>query len=102
MSQPSRRFTLNDLPWVARLTLAAFLISVGIGYFSALVQLHAQQAKPGQMLPGETEVIEAYHGRPGVGALERLITADQTLPFSSGGTMRPAFTTRSTDWIDST
>src|SRR4051794_7812044 len=98
MAEPSRRITLRDLPFVARLTLAVFLISVGVGYFSALVQLHVQQAKPGQVLPGEKEVGENYHGREGVSTLQRLITNPETEPFSSSGSMRAAFTTQSAGW----
>ena len=45
------RWTVRDLPLAARLTLALFLISTGIGYFSALVQLHFQHAKPGSIMP---------------------------------------------------
>jgi hypothetical protein len=98
MSESSRRIMLRDLPLAARVTLAAFLISVGLGYFAALVQLHAQQAKAGQVLPGEDEVIEAYHGKKGVSVLERLITADEHRPFTASGSMRPAFTTKSLGW----
>jgi hypothetical protein len=98
MSEPSRRLTLSDLPFAARLTLAAFLISVGVGYFSALVQLHVQQAKGGQLLPGTDEVIAAYHGQDGVSTLERLIMADEHKPFNATGSMRKAFTERAMGW----
>jgi hypothetical protein len=100
MSEPTRRLTLSDLPFAARLTVAAFLISVGVGYFSALVQLHVQHASPGQMLPGDQQLIDTYHGKPSVGALERLITADENLPLTGSGSMRAAFTWRSVDWDD--
>lgn len=98
MPEPSRRLTLRDLPFVARLTLALFLCSVGLGYLAALVQLHAQQAAAGKYLPDQQEVIDAYHGKRGMGTLERLITAPEYLPFSASGTMRTAFTTHSLDW----
>ncbi len=98
MSEPTRRFTLRDLPFAARLTLAAFLISVGLGYFAALVQLHVQQASPGQLLPGSEEVVAAYHGKPGQSVLERLIATPETAPFTSSGSMRAAFTTQSGGW----
>jgi hypothetical protein len=100
MSEPTHRFTLSDLPFAARLTVAAFLISVGVGYFAALVQLHVQQARPGQMLPGDQQLIDNYHGKPVVGVLERLITADENLPLTGSGSMRSAFTFRATDWDD--
>src|SRR5262249_23749674 len=100
MSEPTHRFTLSDLPFAARLTVAAFLISVGVGYFAALVQLHVQQASPGQMLPGDQQLIDTYHGKPGVSVLERLLTADEKLPLSASGSMRSAFTFRAPDWDD--
>ena len=89
MAEPSRRFTLRDLPFVARLTLAVFLISVGIGYCAALVQLHVQQASPGQVLPGDDELIASYHGKNGMGVLERLVTANENLPFNGSGKHAP-------------
>ena len=47
MSEPhSPPWTLHKLPLAARMSLACFLISVGVGYFSALVQLHFQHAAP--------------------------------------------------------
>jgi hypothetical protein len=98
MTEPTRRFTLRDLPFAARLTLAAFLISVGIGYFSALVQLHVQQASPGQLLPGDQQLIDTYHGKEGVSTLERLITADEHKPFNASGSMRRAFSDKATGW----
>jgi hypothetical protein len=100
MAESTPRFTLRDLPFVARLTLALFLISVGLGYFSALVQLHTQQAQPGQLLPGDDELVATYHGKPGVSTLERLITTNENLPLTGAGSMRSAFTTRALDWND--
>jgi hypothetical protein len=92
-------FTLRNLPLASRVLLAAFLISVGIGYVSAMVQLHVQHASPGQPLPTGEDVIHAYHGSDGQGTLERLITANETLPFNGSGQMRAAFTTRSSAWV---
>jgi len=64
------------------------------------VQLHVQQASPGQMLPGDQQLIDTYHGKPGVSVLERLLTADEKLPLSASGSMRSAFTFRAPDWDD--
>jgi hypothetical protein len=91
-------FTLRNLPIVVRLVLSVFLISVGFGYFSALVQLHFQQAAAGELLPGPGEVQDTYHGKPRKGQLERLITADEMKPFNGSGSMRSAFTFRSAGW----
>ncbi len=100
MTEPTPRFTLRDLPFVARLVLALFLISVGLGYLAALVQVRAQQGAPGQFLPGKNEVVAAFHGEPGKSVLERLVTANENLPLTGTGSMRSAFTYNSLDWND--
>ena len=57
------RFKLRDLPLAARLVLACFLCSVGLGYFSALVQLHLQHgSRDGNPLPTPADVIERFSG----------------------------------------
>lgn len=95
-----QRFLLRDLPFSTRLTLAVFLATVGVGYFAALVQLHVQYAGAGQILPGSAEVVRLYHGSSGdaKSPLQRLLEADESLPFNGQGTMAPAFTTRSDGW----
>src|SRR5437870_3490109 len=45
--ETTRRLTLREAPLPVRLVLSLFLISTGIGYFSALVQLHFQHARSG-------------------------------------------------------
>lgn len=105
---PSPRFTLRDLPLAARLTLAAFLIAVGLGYGSALVQLHFQHATPGRALPGMDDVIRKFHGDPDaahrVSTLQRLIETPghEDVPFTGAGSMARAFTTRSSDFNSAT
>jgi hypothetical protein len=94
---PPRR-TLRDLSLPARLVLSAFLISVGIGYFSALVQLHFQQAPAGKPLPEGDDVERNYHGQPPTSVLERIVTTPEQMPFTASGSMRSAFTTRSIGW----
>ena len=57
------RFTLRDLPVSAKLVLTAFLAAVGLGYFSALVQLHTQHSsRKGDHLPTPDDVIEHFAG----------------------------------------
>ena len=51
----------------------------------------------GQVLPGEEEVIATYHGKNGMGVLERLITADENLPLTGTGSM--ARRSRAVHWI---
>lgn len=94
-AEPNR---LRDLSLPVRLVLALFLISVGYGYISALVQLHFQEAGPGKVLPDAEDVTIHYHGQPGMGQLEKLITAPETKRFNAGGTMRTAFFTGSSGW----
>lgn len=94
------RHALRDLPLAARLVLAAFLISVGIGYFSALVQLHFQGGtKAGEMLPGPDEAVNTYHGPTGqpMSKIETLLVRTEG-SFNGSGTMRPAFFEKSSQW----
>ena len=59
------KLTLRDLPLPVRLVLSLFLIGVGGGYFSALVQLHSRNASPGQPLPTPNDVVEIFSGVEG-------------------------------------
>jgi hypothetical protein len=96
----SRRFMLQDLPFVPRLVIAVFLASVGIGYFSALVQLHFQAASPGKPLPDMEDAARIYNGNAQgkKSQLERLLTEPENLPFNGSGQMRAALTARSSNW----
>ncbi len=90
-----RAITLRDLPLAARLTLALFLISVGIGYVSALVQLHFQHATPGGLLPTRDDAIRVFHGDVGdkpKSKIEQLLPENyQGKPFNGQGQMTAAF-----------
>jgi len=95
------RYVLRSLPLSARLVLTAFLLSVGLGYAAALVQLHFQHAEPGQLFPGRDETYKVFHDERGrnaepasrpVGRLETLIAAAPTEKFGSNGQMSAAFT----------
>ncbi len=86
------RWTLRNLPLAARLTLAAYLIAVGLGYLSALVNLHFQEARPDEILPSDEDVVTIYHGTSQVSQLERLLVAHPSLPFNGQGSMRSAMT----------
>jgi hypothetical protein len=89
---------LRRLPLAVRLVLALFLVSVGFGYFSGLVQLHFQRAASGKLLPGVEENVAAYHGKTGSSQIERLLTADESRPFNGEGSMKPAFFAKSAGW----
>jgi len=93
------RFVLRDLPLSARLVISAFLLSVGLGYLSAMIQLHLHHSsKDGNPLPSLKDVINIFHGDPDVkmGTLERLITGpEEGLPFTGLGSMAKVFTIKS-------
>ena len=98
MKDSPSRFVLRNLSLGSRLVVAAFLVSVGIGYFLALVQLHVQHAAPGRLLPGTDDAVNQYYGHTGMSQLERLLVIDEGKPFNGSGTMRQAFTTKSAGW----
>ena len=109
------RYVLRDQPFSARLTLSLFLLSVGIGYVSALVQLHLQHAKKGELMPGLNETVQLFHDdkynvappkeaddanrdqRP-QGRIEVLLRADPDQKLRPSTQMRTAFTKESEDW----
>ncbi|HLN32255.1 MAG TPA: hypothetical protein VK395_31290 [Gemmataceae bacterium] len=97
----SRRFVLRNLPFSTRLAIAAFLACAGVGYFSALVQLHFQHATPGTLLPTEEDTAGAYFGRTGMSQFERLLVTDSGKPFNGSGSMRQAFSTKAAGWKSS-
>ena len=70
-----RRIVLRELPFSARLTLACFLIAVGLGYISAVVQLHLRDASDGNVLPSSEDVVRKFHGSagPAMSPLEALM-----------------------------
>ncbi len=97
------RLTLRALPLSARLTLTAFLISVGLGYLAALTQLHFQHASAGSLLPTVDDAARVYHGNTAKDGkpkskIEILLEADESLKFNGSGQMRTAFTTNSSGW----
>jgi hypothetical protein len=96
---PPRPFRLRDLPAEVRLVLAAFLVLAAAGYAAALVQVHYQSARSGELLPGPDRVREVYAGPSEAprSAVERLLESDGG-PMNGSGTMRPAFTVQSHDW----
>jgi hypothetical protein len=56
-------YSLRDLPLPAKLVITVFLLAVGLGYFSALVQLHLQHSsRDGQPMPSPDDVVERFSG----------------------------------------
>jgi hypothetical protein len=99
-----RSFTLSELPLPVRLTLALFLLSVGIGYVSALVQLHFQHATPGNPLPSPDDAVRVFHGAVGdkpKSKIEQLLPEDyQGKKMNGQGQMTAAFFARAEDYKD--
>lgn len=95
-------FTLRELPLAARLTLALFLLSVGVGYISALVQLHFQHATPGEALPSQSDAVRIFHGDVGAKPqckIEQLLPEDyQGKKMNGQGQMTAAFYSRAEDY----
>ena len=96
----SPRWALRDLPFASRFTIAVFLVSIGLGYFSALVNLHFQTATPGEALPTSDDVLRDYTGmNKNTSQLERVLVAHPSLPFNGQGSMRSVFTKqRASGW----
>lgn len=97
------RLTLRQLPLAAKLVLTVFLIAVGVGYFSALIQLHMQHSnKDGEALPTLADVVEIFAGvkkldpnapppAAPVCKLETLIMGSREAPLNGSGSMSSAF-----------
>jgi hypothetical protein len=100
-------FRLRQLPFPAKLVVTVFLLSVGLGYFSAMVQLHMKHsARDGNPLPGKADVIEVFAGlkpkpeaaEDAVATIDRLISGDINAPAESKSNMAPAFKALSKGW----
>ena len=100
MSDVARpRFTIRQLPLPAKFVLTAFLLSVGVGYFSAMVQIHMQHsARDGSPMPSGADIVEKFSGlrkpdpdaKPPVSKIETLISGDPNGAFDKNN-MTPAF-----------
>ena len=63
MTDAPKPYSLRDLPTPAKLVITCYLLGVGLGYFSALVQLHLQHsAREGEALPKLKDVVEIFAG----------------------------------------
>ncbi len=101
------RITLRQLPFAARLVLSAFLIAVGLGYFSAMVQLHMKHSsRDGEPLPTGVNVVEVFCGLkpfdPSAPApcsrIDTLLSADEKAEDVGKDNMAPAFYAKSSGW----
>lgn len=61
---PAARVTLRHLPLPAKLVVTCFLLAVGVGYSSAMVQIHMQHSdRDGATLPTVANVIAVFSGK---------------------------------------
>jgi hypothetical protein len=95
------RFTLRQLPLPAKLVVSTFLLAVGLGYSSAMIQLHMQHSdRDGTPLPTVENVVAVFAGKVWkspddarervVSRLEALVTGDPAGGIT-GANMAPAF-----------
>ncbi len=101
------RITLRQLPMAARLVLSVFLIAVGLGYFSAMVQLHMKHSKKeGEPLPTGADVVEVFAGLKRhdpmapvpCSRIDTLLSADEKALDVGKHNMAPAFYAKSKGW----
>ncbi len=65
MSQlTSTGVTLRNLPLPVKLVLTTFLITVGLGYFWGMAQIHFKHSSGGDPLPGVTALVNRFSGQP--------------------------------------
>src|SRR5579872_7124604 len=93
-------FCIRDLPLPPKLVITCFLLAVGAGYTAAMVQLHMQDSKSGEMMPTMQDVILKFTGKKWfetnppkpVSKLEKLVMGQiEGAPWNGTGSMAPAF-----------
>lgn len=94
---PRSRYTLRDLPLPAKLVVSAFLLAVGLGYCSAMVQLHMKHSDmEGNPLPSPDDVVERFShytlfdGKYPKSKIEEVVSGDSVGGFNATN-MTPAF-----------
>ncbi len=100
------RVTLRDLTLPARLVLSAFLIAVGLGYLSAMVQLHMKHSdRDGEALPTANNLVARFSGlekpdpsKAPCSKIDALISGDAAASDVSKENMAPAFFAKSKGW----
>ena len=77
MTEPTAppRFTLRALPLPAKLVVTCFLMAVGLGYSSAMVQLHMQDSRSGKPMPTVGKGVEDFRVKEAGGAFRVIYTA---------------------------
>ena len=101
-TEPStqRPFCIRQLPIPAKLVISCFLLAVGGGYSAAMVQLHLQDSKSGEMMPTLHDVVLKFTGKKWfessppkpVSKLEKLVMGPiEGAPWNGSGSMAKAF-----------
>src|SRR4051812_45558388 len=97
---PASAFTLRHLPLPAKLVITCFLLAVGLGYSSAMIQLHMQHsARDGRHLPTPDDVAAVFAGKmkpkgdgeAGPCRLEEILPDAPITGGLTGKNMTPAF-----------
>jgi len=107
----SPRLTLRDLPLPVKMVITVFLISVGLGYGSALMQMHFQHSTSGTLMPTLSDIIAKFSGvswpplpeAPKVepkSKFQQLLEAPETEPFNGSGSMVKAFTKKALEGFE--
>jgi len=99
-TQTQKSFFIRDLPIPAKLVVTCFLLAVGGGYTAAMVQLHMQDSKSGEMMPTMQDVVLKFTGKKWfetdppkpVSKLEKLVMGPiEGASWNGSGSMAPAF-----------
>jgi len=100
----AKPYSLSDLPLPAKFVVTAFLLSIGLGFVSGMVQLHMKESKhDGAPLPGPDDVERKYcsyvpfDGQFPKSKMESLISGNPVGAFSKQN-MAPAFYAKSADY----
>ena len=107
-NEPIQKLRLRHFSLPVRLCIAAFLISLGLGYIAALVQMHFQHASKGVPMPTIADVVARFAGKTLGGftpeepksKMLMLVEADEREKFNASGQMSVAFFRKSEGWRD--
>lgn len=92
-------YNLRDLPLPVKVVVSVFLMAVGAGYTSAMVQLHMKDSRSGKPMPTVEDVVRKYTGKkrydpnapPPVSKFVQLVGAPRSAPWGANSSMVPAF-----------
>ncbi len=90
---------IRELPLPVKVVVSVFLMAVGAGYTSAMVQLHMKDSKSGKPMPTVEDVVRKYTGKkrydpnapPPVSKFVQLVGAPRSAPWGANSSMVAAF-----------